>query len=216
MSALDQTSSPSSSTVDVVPEAVEVWRTWALGMDTRVGTPLLLPTVGARRAWQPRVRKQARCSRGRVHAAPFARCSCGIYGAKDRRLLWRTRDPAVLGTVALWGTIIEQEYAYRGRFAYPQRLGLICPFCFWQQRRDSPVEHVARIPRHRLVPMCDRHFATARDTGYPIRGVLAPSEVIAALLDAYAVDPIDRTIAAQLTGPPDNAPRAGTAGTPRR
>ena len=144
----------------------------ALGIDTRVGTPLLLPTVGARRAWQPRVRKQARCSRGRVHAAPFARCSCGIYGAKDRRLLWRTRDPAVLGTVALWGTIIEHEYAYRGRFAYPQRLGLICPFCFWQQRRDSPVEHVARIPRHRLVPMCDRHFATARDTGYPIRGVL--------------------------------------------
>ena len=46
--------------------------------------------------------------------------------------LRRTRCPAVLGRVALWGRVIEHEHGYRARFAYPQRLRLICQFCFWQ------------------------------------------------------------------------------------
>ena len=43
------------------------------------------------------------------------------------------RCPAVLGRVALWGRVIEHEHGYRARFAYPQRLRLICQFCFWQE-----------------------------------------------------------------------------------
>jgi len=36
----------------------------------------------------------------------------------------------VIGTVALWGGVIEHELGYRAEFGYPQRLRLICPECF--------------------------------------------------------------------------------------
>jgi hypothetical protein len=80
----------------------------------------------------------------------------------------------VLGTVDLWGRIMEHEWGYRAELAYPQRLGLICPFCFWQ-----------------LTPSCDAHFATAIDTGYPVTAEFGPVEVLGSLLASYLVDPMD-------------------------
>ena len=45
----------------------------------------------------------------------------------------------MLGRVALWGRVIEHEHGYRARFAYPQRLRLLCQFCFWKiEARGGP------------------------------------------------------------------------------
>jgi hypothetical protein len=131
-----------------------------------------------------------------------AGCSCGLYAVRDPGLLRGARDPAVLGTVSLWGRIVEHELGFRGQLAYPQRLVLVCPFCFWQRGAGTaPVEHVARTRRRRLVPACDAHLRTATRAGYPVIELLDPAHVLGSLLDTYAVDPVDRGLAAALTSP---------------
>jgi hypothetical protein len=121
---------------------------------------------------------------------------------RDAGLLRGARDPAVLGTVALWGRVVEHELGFRGEFAYPQRLGLVCPFCFWQRGAGTePVDHVARTRRRRLVPVCGAHLRTATGAGYPVIELVDPARVLGSLLDTYAVDPIDRRLAAALTSP---------------
>ncbi len=134
---------------------------------------------------------------------------------KVPHLLRAARAPAVLGTVDLWGRIMEHEWGYRAELAYPQRLGLICPFCFWQRgAARGKVDHVARVGRRRLTPVCEAHLATATDTGYPVSGLLDPADVLGSLLATYLVDPIDRRLADRLTSP-DSDRREDTAGIPR-
>lgn len=202
--------SPSGDMTRVVPDAVHAWRTWTLRDDPRTGSTLLMPIGGHRRAWTPRRPSRARCPFHRWHKAPDAGCSCGLYAVKDGRLLRGARDAAVLGTVALWGSIVEHQRGFRGELAYPQRLGLICPFCFWQRGAGAArADHVARGRRRRLVPVCDAHLTTATGAGYPVLELLDPVDVLGSLLATYAVDPIDRGLAATLTsphGPPPGAP----------
>jgi hypothetical protein len=114
------------------------WRAW-LVVQTPDGLRLssvLYPTL-----WPPRQEEVAVCrpaASGRdphdppPHAAPHPRCSCGIYATKtpDRATSYfhgEGRGPIkplfrVMGTVSLWGTIIEGELGYRASHAYPQRL----------------------------------------------------------------------------------------------
>jgi hypothetical protein len=121
---------------------------------------------------------------------------------KDVRSLRAARSPAVLGTVDLWGMVVEHERGFRGRFAYPQRLGLICQFCFWQDGAEgAPVAGVVRDRGRRLVPMCDAHISIAIKAGYPVNEVVPPSEVVEQLLDAYAVDPIRADLLEHLASP---------------
>jgi len=201
--------------VDVLAEAVHVWRTWTLHEDPRTRTPLLRPIGDDRRPWTPRVPMRARCFRRRSHRAPEERCSCGLYAVKSPHLLRAARAPAVLGTVDLWGRIMEHERGYRAELAYPQRLGLICPFCFWQRGAGTAtVDHVARVGRRGLTPSCTSHLATAIDTGYPVTELLDPTDVLGSLLATYLVEPIEPQ-ADRLTSP-DSDRGVGTAGTPRR
>lgn len=131
-------------------------------------------------------------------------------------LLRAARAPAVLGTVDLWGRIMEHEWGYRAELAYPQRLGLICPFCFWQRGAGiTTVDHVARVGRRRLTPSCESHLATAIDTGYPVTELLDPTDVLGSILAAHLVEPIDSSLARRLTSP-DSDRDAGTAGIPRQ
>lgn len=200
-----------------LPDAVHAWRVWTLRADRGTRTLLLAPIAGDRRPWTPRTRVRARCPRLRSHPAPDPRCTCGLYAVKDAGLLRIARDPAVLGTVDLWGAIVEHERGFRGEFAYPQRLGLICPFCFWKRGAAAAVEvgKVACSRRRRLVPMCDAHLELARCTGYSVGALLDPEAVLEELLGTYAVDQIDRNLATRLTSPGSD-PRAGTVDTPRR
>lgn len=114
------------------------WRAW-LVVQTPEGLRLssvLYPTI-----WMPRQEETAVCrpdATGRdpneppPHAAPHPRCNCGIYATKspDRATSYfqgEGRGPIkplfrVMGTVSLWGSIIEGELGYRASHAYPRRL----------------------------------------------------------------------------------------------
>ena len=80
---------------------------------------------------------EARCEAQRLrlprrprHAAPTATCTCGIYGAPfeliRRKLAIDGGLPPgclfVMGTVSLWGEVLECERGWRAALAYPSRL----------------------------------------------------------------------------------------------
>jgi len=64
------------------------------------------------------------------HPAPADRCNCGLYANPDLEALRQhglclAPDVIVLGQVALWGKVVDDEPSLRGEFAYPARLSLV-------------------------------------------------------------------------------------------
>lgn len=175
--------------VDLTIEPILAWRSWTL-TGRRDGEGLLLrPVTAGSRAWRPREIAQATCRLAWSHEAPNLDCSCGLHATRAIETLRRTRCPAVLGRVALWGRVIEHELGYRARFAYPQRLRLICQFCFWQEpAASSTPDVVAWYARDLLVPMCVRHLGVAEANGMKPRRVFPAALVDLRLRETYAVD----------------------------
>lgn len=63
------------------------------------------------------------------HPAPADRCNCGLYANPDLEALRQhglclAPEAVVVGQVALWGKVVDDEASYRGEFAYPARLSL--------------------------------------------------------------------------------------------
>jgi hypothetical protein len=116
-------------------EPFEAWRVWNV---LRRNGEYVLASVVQRAVWQAREEFTAQCLRSRglfgrvrrraVHEAPEVYCECGIYGTVlDRLDYYLAETPfrgaaSVLGTVALWGTVIECEHGFRASHAYPLRL----------------------------------------------------------------------------------------------
>lgn len=116
-------------------EPVVGWRIWRV-VDERLravvwGTP-----------WEPRVRFEAVCRAEPsifwpderfppAHESPGLACECGVYALADREdaeLLAREKvdgDVIALGRVSLWGSVLEGERGWRGRYAYPYDLVLL-------------------------------------------------------------------------------------------
>lgn len=170
-------------------EPIMAWRAWAL-TGRRDGTGLLLRPVARRsRPWRPFEVAEAVCKATRLHHAPHPTCTCGLHATHTVEILRKTRCPAVLGRTALWGTVIEHELGYRAQFAYPQRLSLICQFCFWMAGPHGRTpEHVGWFPKDELVPICDEHLATATRYGLRPRDLLPAAVVDLRLRETYAVD----------------------------
>ena len=176
---------PASSTL---AEAIESWRAWTL-TGARDGSEVRLqPIAGDGKPWPERRPARAACRRHHG-PVPDAGCTCGLYAVHEPDALRRTRDPAVIGTVALWGRVVEHAHGYRAEYAYPQRLRLVCLLCFWQWGRSSSrCDLVVRHRGGRMVPLCEPHLELALRYGYRVRRVLPAIDVQRMLLDAYAVD----------------------------
>ena len=177
-------------------EPVVAWRTWTLTGSRDASNVRLLPLAGDRRPWPPRLPASATCTKSRHHAVPHLGCTCGLHAVDDPSTLRRARDPAVLGTVALWGRIAEHDLGYRAAFAYPQRVGLVCYLCFslWATHAPGEVEVVVRRRGGRMVPLCGPHLELSRRYDYPIAAVFPAEAVTSAVLSTYAVDPLPRPL----------------------
>lgn len=172
----------------LLAEPILAWRAWTLNEGRRGCGPLLQPIADSNRSWPVREPARAACPR-RIHLAPAFDCTCGLHATRGPDLLRRARDPAVVGTVALWGRIVEHDHGYRAAFAYPQRLRLICHLCFWQWGVDgAPADLVTRRRRGRLVPLCLDHVELSNRYGYRTPHLVPADEVEQALLSNYAVD----------------------------
>ncbi|HEY7660932.1 MAG TPA: hypothetical protein VIC58_10080 [Actinomycetota bacterium] len=181
---------PLDAPVLTLTEPVHAWRTWTLTGSTDGSDVRLLPIAGDGRPWPLRRAATAACTRRRAHAVPDLDCTCGIHAVIGPDLLRRTRDPAVLGTVALWGRIVEHLHGYRAAFGYPQRLRLACHLCLsmWGSRVPGACSVVVRHRGGRMVPLCAPHLELSRRYRYPMPRLLPAKRVEGALLSSYAVD----------------------------
>lgn len=167
-------------------EPVEGWRAWRLSFD-RLG-PSLHPT-GRGGPWQRASVTTAGCWRHRRHHAPTRDCSCGLYAVRDPDQLRHARSPAVIGTVALWGRVVEHTIGWRAEYGYPQRLTLVCHVCLFQVGPLSSRPDQVMVSRDGgLVPLCDQHLRVAEacfSHGYEIQSA---GSVLRQLLDSYMVE----------------------------
>ena len=152
----------------------------------------LAPIAGDGRPWPPRRPAEASCTRHRSHVRPELECTCGLHAVESPDELRRTRDPAVLGTVALWGRIVEHEHGFRAALAYPQRLRLLCYLCFtlWGRNGPGDCDVVVRHRGGRMVPLCEPHLELSRRYGYRVPRILSARAIESELLATYAVDPL--------------------------
>ena len=180
------------------------WRVW--NVSDELVSPRLLPAGSGRRdPWMPLAAVEARCGTSPIltrslhpHAAPDPACTCGIYASRSLGDFERPRPawppPSVIGTVSLWGTVIEHERGWRARFAYPARLTLVCSLCAWFEP-GSGVPSVVHVFAGCAVALCAAHRGGIEvPDGRRTRPTdVDPTTLRARLLDAYAVDllPID-------------------------
>jgi hypothetical protein len=114
------------------------WRVWDV---VEVEGMLRLSSVVYREIWEPGAELKARCRRSLaahpwarmpLHEPPNADCCCGIYAIRSPRAaavslgreVTRRERPLcrVLGTVALWGRVVEASHGWRAQLGYPTAL----------------------------------------------------------------------------------------------
>jgi hypothetical protein len=95
----------------------------------------------------------------------------------------------------MWGRVVEHTRGARSSLAYPARLRLVCATCLRRGRGGVDATVVRRVDSE-LVACCARHAPRDRSVTVPA------DEVQAALLDAYAVEPMPlERVARQLRRP---------------
>jgi len=168
-------------------DPVEGWRAWRL-VRLPGGSFGLGSLFSPEERWSARRALRATCAvEGSYHAAPSADCRCGYYAYAHRdRLASASRRSAVIGSVALWGSVVGHDFGYRAEFAYPQRLRLVCGRCLRIGRDRAPAWIVER--RGEIAAVCSTHARLTR------RADRTPAERIEReLLGTYAVDPLPAT-----------------------
>ena len=126
-----------TSEVALAPDYAEPLCAWRLWEVEDVGGAPRLRSLYRLSFWPVGAPFEARCEAQRLrlsrrppHAAPSETCSCGIYGAPfeliRRKLAIDDGLPPgclfVIGTVSLWGDVLECERGWRAALAYPGRL----------------------------------------------------------------------------------------------
>jgi hypothetical protein len=174
----------SSSTAgrDIVVEPVAGWRVWRL---TSVDGEVRLAAVARGSVWPPLLPMGASCPQHAEGEVPGADCMCGLYAASSLRALAHAgvlanRHVGVVGSIEMWGRVVEHDRGTRSALAYPSRLRLVCGPCMAERR--GPVTPVKVLERGAdLAPVCARHLGPG-EQGRPA------AEVEQELLGAYAVE----------------------------
>ena len=176
--------SPWPSGVPLSIEPVIGWRTWSIEL-TDDGVCLTSPMQDYE--WQPMQSNRARCRSHFGRQLPNPGCGCGLYAVSQLGRLPAAVGAhlpfAAVGSVAMWGRVIEHTAGYRGQLAYPDRIRLVCGRCF-VARRDGVPTRVEHSDEGRIVPVCDAHAADSR---LWLEG-MTPAELEQEVLSAYAVD----------------------------
>jgi hypothetical protein len=143
---------------------------------------LRLTAVAHAVVWPPMEAPAAACARAR-HEAPQTACTCGYYSSRSIEDLAAAgvfaRGVAVIGTISMWGRLVEHARGARSRYAYPSRLRLVCSPCL---QLGSIVDPVTVAGGTVLIPLCDGHWRSRGEGHDP-----APA-VQAEVLSTYGVD----------------------------
>lgn len=146
----------------VIPDFTDVmigWRAWMVHERSGFAPLLLSMNAGGRGnrrvhgTWEPREPMEGICAAHpdkTKHQVPTLNCSCGLYSAKSREHLLSMHyhkydpdeSPRVIGSVNLWGRIVEGTQGWRAEFGYPREL--FVPFELW--RLVEPLEETYGVP----------------------------------------------------------------------
>jgi hypothetical protein len=146
-------------------DAILGWRVWDV---VDCDGALRLSSPGFQTVWLPQRETIADCRRSGSnltllslpdHGAPSASCRCGIYATRTAQqsvpyfthLFLRGRGvlQRLIGTVSLWGTVVECTSGWRASHAYPAHLYLPAPSVHWVSflgglpQSLRPVEEIA-------------------------------------------------------------------------
>lgn len=171
-------------------QPVEGWRAWRLVRSDDHGPIGLASLFSPHERWAARSAPRATCAvEGSYHTAPSPNCRCGYYAYAERaRLAGSSRRVGVVGTVSMWGSVIDHDFGFRGEFAYPQRLRLVCGRCL-RAGRDRAARWVVERRGGELVSVCGRHAPRVAR-----RSRRTPAPVVQAeLLASYAVEVLPPT-----------------------
>ena len=173
---------PSGAPLSIDP--VIGWRTWSLewnGDGVRLTSPL------QEYDWRPMQPNRARCRSHFGRQLPNLGCGCGFYAvSRLQRLpaaIGSSFSIGAVGSVAMWGRVVEHTAGYRGQLAYPDRIRLVCGRCFFA-RRDGVPTRVEHSDGGHVVPVCDAHATAGRSS---VEGI-SPADLEQEVLSAYAVD----------------------------
>ena len=177
---------PSASTPLSIDPVIG-WRAWALRWNGADGVELMSPLQTF--VWQPGKPTRARCRTHFGKQVPHIRCGCGLYAVASLDRLpsaggLASAGIAVVGSVAMWGHVVEHDAGYRGQLGYPDRLRLVCPVCL-RSGWDGVPTRIVRGYDGEVRPTCDTH-APAGTRG----GEISPRGLQEMVLAAYAVDPL--------------------------
>jgi hypothetical protein len=163
--------SVSSRTPDVARSTIVGRRAWSLRR-TPDGALELAPVFKTAAVW-PALEPIREACFGKDAATPAPHVSpgedmCGVYAALRPDQLHReakvvTAATAVIGSVSMWGTVVEHAWGYRAELAYPGSLRSTCAGCPYFYR-DAEPELVTRLEGGRLAPVCDEHAPRASPT----------------------------------------------------
>jgi hypothetical protein len=126
-----------------IPGVVAGWRAWRIGRSA-AGDPELMAALRGTK-W-PAGRKTVATCHNPDHDPPEAGCGCGLYGAVVADHVMGLDDSGVLGSVALWGEVVEGTRGWRASNGYPRVL-VTGPEVDEQTR--ARLEVVYRVPAHR-------------------------------------------------------------------
>ena len=178
-------------------EPIEGWRAWRLHRN-QDGALRIAPTT-PRADWEPGVQIHATCSGSHTrlymvfnpeletqHRSPEPGCTCGVHAMKEPQRLRRARPgkmAGVIGTISMWGRVIEHTRGWRAEFAYPARLRLVCVWCLWNGSLPGIPDHVLDHGGS-LLPVCGQHVNEPRAVGTRLEARPLENE----MLDTYGVE----------------------------
>jgi hypothetical protein len=128
-----------TTSVAIAPDYAEPLCAWRLWEVEDVDAAPRLRSLYRVSFWPVGAPLEARCEAQRLrlsrrprHPAPSETCTCGIYGAPfeliRKKMAIDDGLPAgclfVIGTVSLWGDVLECERGWRAALAYPRHLFL--------------------------------------------------------------------------------------------
>jgi hypothetical protein len=163
-------------------EPVRGWRVWRL---RRLDGVLMLGSVMRPGTWPPKHAMEATCPWHPDEPLPGRGCTCGVYGASSPEDLSAMGvfhpGTGVLGSIAMWGRVVDHARGARSRFAYPERLALVCGRCLTSGA--GAVEAVIVVHSGTdLFPVCRGHRRAIRGTSWPA------ADIRSELLQTYAVE----------------------------
>jgi hypothetical protein len=127
-----------------MPDSICMMTGWRAWRTASIAGTWRLKALGQETIWEPKKKMEAICKAdgvsivdpmglgSREHPAPFQSCLCGFWAFKNVEMLPEAlvgqsheHGATVIGSIHMWGHVIETDIGFRAEYAYPKELWLL-------------------------------------------------------------------------------------------